>query len=555
MNQSDQKHFNAMLKSLSQISHPRSKRLAYVVQSGRYGASAHSLPRIEGLIENLSYHEMRDVQKYIKDIRYTRDIFAELPLELSQRIARHLSIFQAIRARRVSKKWLDILSSSQTTQMLLSPWHKTNDSTIRIPNGLSLSAISSLEAEHVSIYRSGLAFDQRIIQQPVSRDGPLSNNVAYSNGIVAWIENNTSTLQVLSLEDDSGSSTFEDVGENLSHLALSSLMVAVITGTGECWIKEFANQAEHRFQLSSVEIEKVVAIKETLGVLHRPLAPNNMQVRVTTWTLINRNSSSFIAKLQRPFVQALRPCDLKMMLDVSGTFVIVFEWVTETKAAYFTRFSLEGQVLAQGTLALPDTNGFTEHSDESTITSSHAWTTVRSYSTFQTVGWSVNYQMLRVQYRRDCDLLRLTEDSFRTHLSPGETMTFSNNFFFWNDIAYCHADYPQEGTDLSILDFTQDFTQPNITFMGRDIHCAFDFSESEEEEFYNGGGHLNSLLLGDERFLVDACPFGLIIWAFDKNHGMTDIDEEYRLKSQKAREENWGLWRSYEIDDLVSDCE
>ena len=141
-------------------------------------------PSLEGLVNKISHQEIRDVQTCVNNMQYPVDIFIKLPLELSQRVLHYLPLQQAIRARRVSKDWLNILTSFQTTQCLLRPWY-SNASTLRIPDGLSDSATSSLKAEHINAYRFGTAFDQLLVQRLISRDGSFSNHVAYSNGKIA----------------------------------------------------------------------------------------------------------------------------------------------------------------------------------------------------------------------------------------------------------------------------------------------------------------------------------------------------------------------------------
>lgn len=269
-------------------------------------------------MKTLSHQEIRDVQTCVRDIRYPTDIFTKLPLELSQRIVQYLGLSNAIRARAVSKDWLRILVSHQTTQCLLRSWHDTCCLTLRIPDGLSESAVSSLKAEYISAYRSGTAFDKLTVQRRISRHGALSDSVAYSSGKVAWIDKDTTTTHVLSLEDNGGCLTDQGDGRELSHLALSSSMMAVTTLSGECRITELTSGTEHRFQLVPEDLETIVVAKDRVAILHRPSLSNPLQTGVTTWTLNNRTPLHFPVSLLRSREQALRPRDLKIMLDLSG---------------------------------------------------------------------------------------------------------------------------------------------------------------------------------------------------------------------------------------------
>ena len=492
-------------------------------------------------MKTLSHQEIRDVQKLVQNIRYPTDIFTRLPLELSQTIAQYLGLSCATRARGVSKDWYNLLVSYETTRCLLRPWHATGGSTLRIPDGLSQSAISSLEAEHINAYRSGTAFDRLTVERPISRHGTISNSVVYSNGKVAWIDKNTTTSHVLSLEDNGCCLTNEGDGEVLNHLALSGSMMAVTTLTGECRITDFAKGVEHRLQLNPTMVEKIVVAKETLAVLHKPLTSKTVQVGLTTWTLDNRTSLHFIPSLHRSPEQALRPCDLKIMLDISGSSVNIFE--REAQFVYFTRLNLEGRVQAEGTLRMPITEGYGKHSEESTPTNINGWATVWSYSNCRQLGRNtVTIEVVRVQYELDRDVLRLKEDSFEIWAVPDLIIS---NIFFWNDIAYCQV-RSYGCTFLNIVDFSKSFM--TSAFMGEGMRFTFGFQGSERRdrrdrrEFLNSGDMLPSLFLGDERFLVNACQYGFLVWTFDKNHGMVKTDAGYKEKRKEAKKNRSGPW-------------
>lgn len=489
-------------------------------------------------MKTLSHQEIRDVQNLVQNVHYPTDIFTKLPLELSQRIAQYLGLSYATGARAVSKDWFNLLVSYETTRCLLRPWHATGRSTLRIPDGLSHSAISSLEAEHINAYRSGTAFDRLTVERLISRHGAISNCVAYSNGKVAWIDKNTTTSHVLFLEDNGCCLTNEGDGEVLSHLALSGSMIAVTSLTGECRITDFAKEAEHRLQLNPTMFEKIVVAKGTLAVLHKPLTSKIMQVGLTTWTLEDGTSLHFTLSLHRSPEQALRPCDLKIMLDSSGSSVVIFE--REAQIVYFTRLDLEGRVQAEGTLKLPITEGYAKHSEESTPADTNGWATVWSYSNCRQLGKNtVTIEVLRVQYELDRDVLRLKEDSFELWAVPDLRIS---NIFFWNDIAYCQVRC-YGFTLLNIVDFSKSFMAS--AFMGEGMRFTFGSRGSEwgdRQEFLNGGELLPSLFLGDERFLVNACQHGFLVWAFDKNHGMVKTDAGYKEKRKEAKKNRSGPW-------------
>lgn len=225
------------------------------------------------------------------------------------------------------------------------------------------------------------------------------------------------------------------------------------------------------------------------------------------------------------------------MLDKYGQSVLIFERVTEAKAVYFTRFSLEGRVEALGTLEIPCTEGFAKHSEESTPTDTNRWTTVWSYSKTEEES-ARDIKMLRVQCGLYRDVLRLKEDSIKNN--PEETLD-TTNVFFWKDIAYCRTRPLRRNghSSLNIIDFSNTILE--TAFIGNGLICPF--NPHGDSHFASHGGRMISLFFGDERFLVNACQVGFYVWAFDRNHGMPRTDTSYRRKREYAEKYKDRPWR------------
>lgn len=412
----------------------------------------------------LSHQEIRGIQKHVRSIHYRKDILSELPIELSQRIAEYLPLPSSIRARRVSRKWLNILASPQTTQCLLRPWQGMDDPNLRVLEGLSQRAISSLEAERICAYRTGTAFDRRTIRTKLPDNGPMSNHVAYSSGRVAWIDRKTSITHLLTLEDGGDCLPHKVDGEVLSHIALSGSLMAVTTLSGQCRFSEIVTRAEHRFQLSPTNIQSIVVAKDTVAILHKPL-DGSFQASVTTWALQGRTTFHFPVCLNRSLEQALDEYDLKIMLDTSGTRVIVFERVIEARVVHSTHFDLDGKLQAEGTLELPDMEGYTKHSEEGTPTHVNQWATVWSYSKTREGSSDCSTSiaaMLRVQYHPARGFWRLKRDSYKFYTEHAWPMS---NVFFWDDVGYTQASLGSALTLLTVMDFsTSSF---DVAAMGR----------------------------------------------------------------------------------------
>lgn len=221
--------------------------------------------------------------------------------------------------------------------------------------------------------------------------------------------------------------------------------------------------------------------------------------------------------------------------------MVTFERVAEAKVVYFTRFSLEGQVQAEGTLELPTTKNYTEHSKRSTPTDTNGWVTVWFYSTIWQGGSKRFYdtaKVIRVQYKLGCNVLRFKKDSFDF---PTEWDLTVSDMFFWSDIAYCYARY-YDHASLNVIDFSKSFMTLTVMEKGEEFELVSGQGWRERRVFRIAGGMLRSLFLGDERFLVNACELGFYVLAFDKNHGMTETDAGYKEKRKEAKKNREGPW-------------
>ena len=120
------------------------------------------------------------------------DLLSKLPVEIMQHVLGYLPLHQCFRMRRVSKKWLEVLSEPKTVEHLLRFWYPKAEAEFEVPKELGASAASSLRAEHVDAYRSGQAFSTIVLDWDLRWDlsdrHSSTKNVAYSNGWIARID-------------------------------------------------------------------------------------------------------------------------------------------------------------------------------------------------------------------------------------------------------------------------------------------------------------------------------------------------------------------------------
>ena len=193
--------------------------------------------------------------------------------------------------------------------------------------------------------------------------------------------------------------------------------------------------------------------------------------------------------------------------------------------------------MAESTLQLPNIGASAKHSEKTTPISVNGCATVWSYSTYKKgEGLKGTYKVLRVQYNVDHDVLRLQEDIFRA--DSGEGLT-SSNVFFWNDVAYFHA-RENSFIFLKVIDFSKSIIASAV--MGHNMEFVFGSSGLARRGDSQGWWMPGSHFLGDERFLVSAYRLGLVIWAFDKRHRMTETHAMFRKTREYARQTRAGPW-------------
>lgn len=343
-----------------------------------------------------------------------------------------------------------------------------------------------------------------------------------------------SVTHLRTLEDDGACLTNKIDDDVLSHIALSGSIMVVTTLSGQCRVTELMTRAECRFQLSSTNTQSMVVAKGTVVILHQPLE-GSLQASLTTWTLHDHTAVHFSARLHQSVDQVVSSCDLKIMLDVSGTRVVMFEHLTEAGLMHFTRFSLDGEVQTESTLELPDLEDYAKHTEEATRTHTKEWTTVWTYSKThkETIDSSTDRdtkEFLRVQYHPERKCMRLKKNYY--YSQSMRNIEQMSNPFFWNDVAYSQMSFGRGFLFLKVMDFSASFLDGQSSGISWPEGCRF----------LDGGGMTRSIFFADQRFLINVFQYGFFVWAFDKGHGMTEIDTNYRKAREKATKDRRGFW-------------
>lgn len=505
---------------------------------------------LNGLFESLSHSQIRESIVSLRSTDFTYDIVGGLPLEINVIIFQHLPIRQVFLAHRVSREWLRILSSPAILDPLLHQWNSMGKTPLRIPEGLELQAIKSLEAEHIDAYRKGLAFSKAAYTWDL-QSNPNPAGIAYADGRVAWINKTGVILSVLNLERGSKQSFIPPNRERMISITVSTNILAATTFSGRCYVWELRNGDTHFFRLISISRNSLISSRKTLAILHRSNSPPGDCV--TTWNLETLRSYQFPATARQIVAQDVDEREplvkKKIMLSNNGQSVIIFEKVSGyPERNYFKRLSLDGRIQASGSLDVHTAFNYVKSPEDRQPLSSARFPTIWSYSppyrslTSRNLaskdGDDETSDLLRVLYDPERECLRLEHHSPRIiqnifqnesicrNIGHDHQMDYTEDFFFWKDVAYYRASSSEAG--LKVIDLKTD----TCSVADMDWYTSEDFERFNDcEEIRDGNGQpiLQPLLFGDETYLVNVFAGGFVAWCFDKDITMANEDEGYRL--------------------------
>ena len=507
---------------------------------------------LNGLFARLPRSRIRDSKVILYSIDFRYDIIGNLPLEINMMIFQHLHLYQVFQARRVARKWTQILSSLKILDPLLHQWDLMGETALRIPEGLSTQAMRSLKAEHIDAYRTGLAFSKmsHTWDQPHEL---IPGTISYTGGTVAWVSTTWRAISVFIFESGALSAFVPSNREQVISMTLSSRMVAVTTASGFCYVWEITGRP-YSFRLPNVIHNSLVSSGKTLAVLHSSLPSSRdrapLRDFVATWNLDTQRSHSFSAAVRQDRITDM--CNensqglTKIMVSKCEQSVLLFELVIDDPGAiYFIRRGLDGHVQSSGYLTMPTNCFYSMEYGEQRLSSDARFPTIWSYVSQLKIeaSWSrptvdepgEPSDLVRVLYDPDQDCLRCEHHFIQLVQSKFDDRPNIENIFFWKDVAYYRADCSEAG--LRIIDLKDD--KCRAANMG--WHTSADF---ERFNYYdkNTGDHRNPfksrpLLFGDETYLVNVFSDGFVAWCFDKNITMANKDEEYRSFKKDA------LWR------------
>ena len=465
--------------------------------------------RLQSRIRTLTHHEVRELRHMIDEVQ-GYDVVANLPLEIAAVILQYLPPHQAFQARRVSRAWHRVLSSTLVTDTLLSFWDSGTNPQLSIPQGSSAAEVAALKAEHIHAFTAARPCSSRMYQPFSMSYHSQHNEISYSSGIVAWIEpDNRRVCRTLDFRTGEWASCTTPERCTLNHIGVSTTLVAATSQLGTCFVWT-RDQKCMSFSIPSARVDGLVLSNETIAISFAPEfhSTGGGKVTVLIWQFPSQKSRSFFLELQIVHFQ----CTIETMLDKKGESFILFEHAGDSTSSPFhqfcsTRLHLGDETMVQSSLRCdrpPDQwlrSDWTPPMQAKTLTS--------IWSSFQyrkdSSGFYPPPEVRRICYDFRDDRLRLELQHVKPPPEGGEFLD-GTCLDFWEDIAFywTFSDY-EENANLRGVIYVLDLRT-----------SAWTKVIMPEPDGWPRGPHTH-MFFGDGLFQVQVHRNNIWVLCFDKN--------------------------------------
>lgn len=502
----------------------------------RHGSSPDSLQRLADLI---THQQIRDLQCIIEQVDLRCDLIVELPRELSSMILQYLPLYQVFQARRVSRLWHSVLTSSGILEDVLRSWQLASPSLLRIPPGLSVEAIISLKAEHMDAYRTGNPFCMASGRVKFARGQALNERVAYSASVLAWIDgSDRRECHCLNFSTGMQKTFMTEERLTMTHIATSASMVTATSPGGRCIVWNFRNEEQVSFKLPSAQIKKLLLSGETLAIVFTPKSSGRgSQIKVFTWRYGDPHPNYFSLSLQIRKPEC--SYETKVMFDDQGQSILIFERIcdrrfSETQSVHSIRASLSGEVRAQCSLEGLSMDGHWDYVNNINPVQARRFATIWSAMTWPLIPDitvdSTSFEVKSICYDFTMNELRLDTRRINVPL-VSEKLAYS----FWEDVAYVWRHDPLNPTTLNIVDLRR--STCTTAFMAKTNMWSSYFVGDRDISATRPNYDLSDLVLGDEIFHIRVFQDRFMVWCFDKNIDLKHQDIGYKDERKASFEE------------------
>ena len=385
---------------------------------------------------------------------------------------------------------------------------------------MSSESIASLKAEHVDAYRTGHAFSYASHEWDCFTYYCPPRQVAYADGFMAWIAGEQfNQVKSLDLKTGQKGSFLLENGTTIDKIAISSSMVVALSSEGcHVWSLTTGDSYCLRYRTSSCGQEILSVSGGSLAFAY-PIDPQDgaCDFEILTWTLKDQRLSRFSV------ATPIRTSAQNVMLDNNGETLLFFYSSRPPSEAlmhcYYSRTNLDGDVLAQGVIDIPNIG----------IHHGCSGYAVPKEANGRAVLWSFDVSPRRVRNFTElmliCYNFQENRLEIRVQMVDGldVNMITTSHLFHWKDAAY-YLDYKDKRCNVKVVDL-QDMTCREAKM---DVPMDLRIDDRDYEV----------LLFGDETFFITTFGLGFGVWCFDKNVQMVNEDISYgenRKKKIKKR--------------------
>lgn len=504
---------------------------------------------IQSILRSLPREHVRELACHAGAIHFRFDIVGNLPIEILCLIFQDLPIYQAFQLRRVSKTWHQKLSAPELVESMLQPWFAMGDVDLRMPQDASTAEALAIRAEHVDAFKTGNPFSMVQGQWDVDWDEGYKHrptNIDYSNGRVAWAVPEDTGIHVRNLEFGQETLYTPPNRERISKISLSRGILAATTDSGRCYVWDCTTGALYTIQLPSSRITLLATSNKTLTILHHFDARNEFEV--TTWNLDDCRTRSFqVAMQDRSWAQSEVLTYELHVTDDSFSFI---EYdMGPPDQIFFTRYTLEGKVIANGTTGLlhrtfrsgvistiiypPEHCSFSVFCQEldrvKVKDEEPRFMILRKRVVDATRG------IVRIQYNLRNDRL----ESLNKKVIPSEEFEISNNdansWYFWKDAAFRFAYDGDDDRPSSAAFDLRSGTRTNMYM--HDEQNEIGPPRVRRRQLHHGGSSGTEAVrfFGDEMYMIRMSSRGYTAYCFDKHITMAGEDKDFRQQRVAAR--------------------
>ncbi|KAF2263776.1 hypothetical protein CC78DRAFT_533776 [Lojkania enalia] len=206
---------------------------------------------LDALLKELTPYEWRDLQAILNQRSFQYDIVGSLPAELVAIVFAHLDVAAPYRLRCVSRRWNDVLRSSDTVKRALQKYY---DQPLVGATGQNDedAALYARKAEQIYRLSTGKPYSSLSLEL---RAKSLASKILLTGDTLIWVGDNGFTLSyklyIYNFRTHDLWLVHSPARESIVKHASSDQLVAFYTFSGTCYVIDLVSRERKHFKLTS----------------------------------------------------------------------------------------------------------------------------------------------------------------------------------------------------------------------------------------------------------------------------------------------------------------